>query len=53
MKEQVRLMLMQFQLETNRIMKKYTPDALGSDAYKAEMLALLDNTAKEITELFD
>ncbi len=47
-KKLIEIRLLMFQLKSSTIMKKHLPDNTGSDAFKAEMLALVSNTAKEI-----
>lgn len=49
----VRIFLLPFQQESNDIMKKYLPDKLGSDAFKAEMLALIDKYTLDIDNIHE
>jgi hypothetical protein len=51
-KERIITLLMQYQHDTNQIMQRYMPDKLGSDAYRAEMMALTDSYSNAILDIF-
>ena len=51
-REQVELQLLQFQHDQHSVMQRYMPDKLGSDAFKAEMLALLRKHVDAVMEIF-
>lgn len=51
LKIDVKIALANFLKDTNDIMKKYMPDKLGSDAYRAEQVANFDKHVNELVEI--
>lgn len=52
MKNEITILLLQFQYDTNNIVTRFMPDNIGSDAYISAMKANLLDYLKRFEELY-